>query len=362
MAPGTSQGQQADAAGSPTARRAYVAGALFSEPERAFNERVASILKEAGFSVYLPQRDGPPATGADYARSIYEHNRKELRRADLVIAVCEGLQVDDGTAWEIGYAVARGTPIYGLRTDSRTVGPEERVNLMVGQSLVRMVESLPALLQAVGRPERPRHQIDPDTEIASDFKVSQYHSIRPRLDHRTPDTQHWRDILAVFWRRLEERFIKPIKALEIAYGANVIPGFAILALDCLLIDTLQSFREGRVRRGESDSRPFREFLGSLRFRNGGFTSNDRDDFVDYVRNALLHNGETRGDWKVNFRHPVIVHKDPGMTTRTLNRKLFHAAVVEELKEYLEEVSHGAADSRERFLRRMDAICGWEPPR
>jgi len=362
MPSGTDRGQQADGAGSTVARRVYVAGPLFSEAERAFNERLATALEGAGFSVYLPQRDAPPATEAGYARSIYDRNRKELRRADLVVAVCEGLRVDDGTAWEIGCAIARGTPVYGLRTDPRTVGSEERVNLMVEQSLSRLVESLPSLLEAVDGPERPRRQIDPDTEIASDFKVSQYHGVRPRLDHRNPDTQDWRDVLAAFWRRVEERFIGPIKALEDVDGPKLIPGFAILALDCLLIDTLQSFREGRVSRSDSDTRPFTAFLKSQRFKDGGFKSKDREDFVDYVRNGLLHNGETRGDWKVNLRRPVMLHKDLVTKTRTLNRKLFHAAVVEEFEEYFKELRDGVPEGRERFLRRMDAICGWEPSR
>lgn len=168
---GTNQERQAEGAGFTGARRAYVAGSLFTEADRAFNEAVAAALASAGFSVYLPQRDAPPATGSGYARAVYDRVRKELRGCDLVVAVCEGLHVDDGTAWEIGYAVARGTPVYGLRTDVRTAGPEERVNLLLEQSLVQIVESLPALVNAVGSPKRPKRRIDPETEIASGFTV-----------------------------------------------------------------------------------------------------------------------------------------------------------------------------------------------
>jgi nucleoside 2-deoxyribosyltransferase len=38
-----------------------------------------------------------------------------------MVAILDGSQVDDGTAWEIGYAYARGLPVWGLRTDFRTV-------------------------------------------------------------------------------------------------------------------------------------------------------------------------------------------------------------------------------------------------
>jgi nucleoside 2-deoxyribosyltransferase len=35
------------------------------------------------------------------------------------VAVCDGSQVDDGTAWEIGYAYGRNIQIFDLRTDAR---------------------------------------------------------------------------------------------------------------------------------------------------------------------------------------------------------------------------------------------------
>ena len=37
--------------------------------------------------------------------------------SDLVVAVLDGVDVDSGTAWEIGYAYAKGKPVIGLRTD-----------------------------------------------------------------------------------------------------------------------------------------------------------------------------------------------------------------------------------------------------
>jgi hypothetical protein len=58
----------------------------------------------------------------------------------------------------------------------------------------------------------------------------------------------------------------------------------------------------------------------------------------------------------------MLHKDPVTKVRTLNRKLFHAAVVDEFREYFGQLREGAPEGRELFLRRMDAICGWEPSR
>lgn len=134
----------------------YVAGPLFSDAERALNARVAEALDRAGYRVYLPQRDAPPATGSGYAARVFRANTEALARAGVVVAVCEGIQVDDGTAWEIGHAAARGIPVYGYRTDTRRAGGEERVNVMIEQSLAGLAASIDDLLALLARtPARP---------------------------------------------------------------------------------------------------------------------------------------------------------------------------------------------------------------
>lgn len=103
-----------------------------------------------GHRVYLPQRDTLEAGGGDRTRRLFESNLAGLSRAEAVVAVCEGAQVDDGTAWEIGWAHARGIPVYGLRTDRRvSQQPDESVNLMILESLRRLCASVDELLAAL---------------------------------------------------------------------------------------------------------------------------------------------------------------------------------------------------------------------
>src|SRR5438309_277131 len=88
----------------------YLAAPLFSEAERAFNLAVAQALSAAGHEVYLPQRDTPKVDGAARTTAVFRANLAAVATADAVVAVCEGPQVDDGTAWEIGYAYGRKYP------------------------------------------------------------------------------------------------------------------------------------------------------------------------------------------------------------------------------------------------------------
>jgi nucleoside 2-deoxyribosyltransferase len=137
--------------GTSGARHVYLAGPLFSDAERQFNLMLAARLETAGYTVFLPQRDVPQDTReAGHPARIFQADVQDLAEADVVVAVCDGIPMDDGTAWEIGYAWARGIPVIGLRTDTRTVGPQERVNLMIQESLTLLVDNIDSVLQELG--------------------------------------------------------------------------------------------------------------------------------------------------------------------------------------------------------------------
>jgi nucleoside 2-deoxyribosyltransferase len=64
---------------------------------------------------------------------IGTNNRQAIDRSDAVFAILDGVDVDSGTAAEIGYAFARGKPILGYRGDLRLAADNEgaSVNLQV---------------------------------------------------------------------------------------------------------------------------------------------------------------------------------------------------------------------------------------
>jgi len=115
----------------------YLAAPLFREAECDFNRKLRNELISAGFEVFLPQEDSNNIKDyKDRQKIIFNKNLKGIENSDILVAVLDGADVDSGTAWEIGFAFAKGKPVFGLRTDFRTLGVEGTVNLMIERSVI----------------------------------------------------------------------------------------------------------------------------------------------------------------------------------------------------------------------------------
>jgi len=147
----------------------YLAGPLgFSEAGRAFhNDVVIPLLKRGGHTTLDPwtltdRRKIDAVLGMPYGQErkdawaalnneIGANNQTAIDRADLIVAVLDGTDVDSGTAAEIGYAFAKGKRIIGYRGDFRLSADNEGsiVNLQIeyfvresGGTIVAKVDDL----------------------------------------------------------------------------------------------------------------------------------------------------------------------------------------------------------------------------
>lgn len=129
----------------------YIAGPLFTPAERRYLEELAAEVEAAGFPTYLPHRDGGLAS-ADRrdTRALYDADIRALDRCGAIVAVLNGTDVDSGTAFEIGYGVARGLPVLGLYEDIRVSGPHD-FNAMIANGC-RVFASRKDLLEALNDP------------------------------------------------------------------------------------------------------------------------------------------------------------------------------------------------------------------
>jgi nucleoside 2-deoxyribosyltransferase len=122
--------------------RAYIAGPLFNEGERWWNDQIDARVRKLGFETYIPQNDGVKLENKDDVPKIFESDKNALLQADVVVANLDGMDVDSGTAWEIGFAEGLGKHCVGVYTDWRLHFKFQTVNLMIQCSIDKVVPSL----------------------------------------------------------------------------------------------------------------------------------------------------------------------------------------------------------------------------
>lgn len=127
----------------------YLAAPLFTEGERKWNAHIKEALELGnGVEVFSPWER---CSGLQSAREIFAANSRGLEEADLVVAVLNGSQVDDGTAWEIGrfFQLKGASRVIGLLTDIRQrTEAGEPVNVMIAQSVRCIVRDEGKLIKA----------------------------------------------------------------------------------------------------------------------------------------------------------------------------------------------------------------------
>lgn len=127
--------------------KVFLAAPLFSEAERDFNSKVAKRLRDRGFEVWLAQESPFIHEGTSKEKKkIYEKDISALKACDVVVAVLDGVEVDSGVAFEMGYAVATGKPVIGLKTDRRAFSKMEDVNLMLEVPLIKLCNTIEEVL------------------------------------------------------------------------------------------------------------------------------------------------------------------------------------------------------------------------
>jgi nucleoside 2-deoxyribosyltransferase len=130
----------------------YLSGPLFSRGEVAWGRRVKSFLEDRCNDVRIIwPHEIVPCTATP--QQIFQANLDAMNDADIMVALLDGPQVDDGTAWEVGYFFSQGKKILGIRTDFRRAGETDasRVNLMIECSCLMVAGSLESLASDLER-------------------------------------------------------------------------------------------------------------------------------------------------------------------------------------------------------------------
>ena len=115
-------------------KKIYMAGPLFNEGDRYTNQIISDALREAGYTTFLPQEVVIDKDSTKLVKdACFYMDFKAIDLCDALVANCNGIEVDSGTAAEIGLSYGMGKKIIAYKSDVRNYYNERyRQNNFVG--------------------------------------------------------------------------------------------------------------------------------------------------------------------------------------------------------------------------------------
>lgn len=121
----------------------YLASPFFNEKEIANIHTAVEILKAKGMEVFVPMEhdveNKEVLTNAEWAEKIFKIDRGGIDDCDAVVLLYGGMYSDSGTAWECGYAYAKGKRVVVCCYDM------EQTNLMIVNGCHAFLNGIDAL-------------------------------------------------------------------------------------------------------------------------------------------------------------------------------------------------------------------------
>jgi hypothetical protein len=186
---------------------------------------------------------------------------------------------------------------------------------------------------------------EPDMWISPKYKAQHWQD----LEFRSEDD--WEKAVRIFDDRIKGRFLTFVDKVA-RYDFS---GFVVLAIDCLLIETLMQFQEG-VR--ETPPRKHQEyFVTCLTGKHFGLSNKQAETFYKHFRNGILHQAEIKGTSKTKRGDYPLVSDTTDGNGLIINRDLFHGCLLLLYDDYKAKLADPSQiELRKKFRIKMDIIC------
>jgi hypothetical protein len=159
------------------------------------------------------------------------------------------------------------------------------------------------------------------------------------------------------------RFFNQIKILENNRDREVgkFAGFAIIALDCLIIETLQQFYNGQKETVGYHSNAFHDFFQRSNVFKAFFTSKNKSNiFYSHIRCGILHQAQTKMKSLIHIRkEPILAWANDNKIKDgiLIQRQLFHQEIVLVFTNYCNELRNPInIELRTNFKTKMDYVA------
>jgi len=193
-------------------------------------------------------------------------------------------------------------------------------------------------------------------------------------------SKEWETSISIFQDRINNRYFYPINMIIERDGKSIGEGFAILTLQCSIIEFLATLEDGMIYRYEADKNKgyyysksakwYNKFLNSADIFEGYFFGAGSflkaNDFYKDVRCALIHEARTRKDWTINiYKKNKALDKKNSILFE--GNKIYRTALNNALKQYFDEFCEASRQEDKRGMkyrryigRKLDVIEELEP--
>lgn len=162
----------------------------------------------------------------------------------------------------------------------------------------------------------------------------------------------WSKAAAVVRDRLEGRFLRFASSALSERDS----GFVVLAIDCLMAETIQQFREGVTNGRGKSQQLIARFLEGPQFQPE-FDRHARNAFYVDIRCGLLHQAEAKRMWLIRRKQRSLLKKVEEGKGYIVDVERFHAGVQASRNDYLSMIiDPSQTELRLKLWRKMNHIC------
>jgi hypothetical protein len=196
----------------------------------------------------------------------------------------------------------------------------------------------------------------------NDISISPLYRVSDWIRAKNSNPMNWNFATEIFRDRINSRFLKPIEHISADPIIREFCGFSILAIDCLLIETLYQFYTGQDETTGYHAMAFWKFFRQSKHFNTQFSRKHAFTFYSHFRCGILHQAQTKKSSIVRICRPNMVEPvDPRNIKEGLiiDREQFHNGIVSEINDYIEKLKINEpenGDLQQNFIKKMDYIC------
>lgn len=191
--------------------------------------------------------------------------------------------------------------------------------------------------------------------ISPKFKIEQYQNIKLQI---SSNESSWISAIGIFKDRIEGRYLNLIQKLISDSNTEevfVSFSFSIMALNCLLIETLQQFYKGTDETKGKNEVAYTKFLTSYEPFKSEFSKKTAEAFYKDVRCGILHQAQTKRNTQLTLHGNKIIEEIKNGIKVDVEK--FYELVKKAIEIYINKIlDNREIELKKNFINKMNYIA------